>query len=66
MGRIVPKKIKKNAASFFEKNKKDIETEFDKNKKFISEKIIFNSKKIKNVFSGYITRLKRRTSKSEE
>ena len=59
MGRIKTKLIKRNALELIEKYRERFTTEFEDNKKQIMELAEVNSKKLRNVMAGYVTRLMR-------
>lgn len=62
VGRIKTKKIKRNTHQIFSENKDVLTTDFEKNKEIINEKYSISSKKLRNVISGYCTRLKKSES----
>ena len=59
MGRIKTKLIKRNALELIDKYRERFTTEFEDNKKQIMELAEVNSKKLRNVMAGYVTRLMR-------
>ena len=66
MGRIKTTNIKSKGQQLFSKHKDSFTTDFHKNKLVIQELTIIPSKKIKNVLSGYVTRLKKTVKEWEE
>ena len=62
MGRIKTKKVKRSTKKIFSQIQDTLTTDFEENKKVITKKYSIGSKKLRNVISGYCTRLK----KSEE
>jgi len=57
MGRIKTALIKRNAESIYINNKDRFTSDFEANKKTLSEVATVESKKIRNVLAGQITRL---------
>lgn len=60
MGRIKTSFIKHIASDLFEKYSDKFTTDFEKNKQVVNELVDFESKKIRNIVTGYITSLKKR------
>ncbi len=65
MGRIKSKFIKKAGKKIFDKGLEDFATEFKENKEVIKQYAKFNSKKLRNVVVGYITRLKKNSEEKD-
>jgi len=59
VGRIKTKKIKRKTQMIYGQIQDTLTTDFEKNKKVIQEKYIISSKKMRNIISGYCTRLKK-------
>ena len=59
MGRVKTKLVKRNAIELVDKNREKFNNNFDDNKKVVMELAEVNSKKLRNVMAGYITRLMR-------
>lgn len=57
MGRIKTTKIKRVTKEIFEKQKDEISGDFSKNKELLDKSAEFQSKKIRNIVAGYLTRL---------
>lgn len=57
MGRIKTTKIKRATQEIFGKHKDEISNDFSGNKEKLSQFAVFQSKKIKNIVAGYLTRL---------
>ena len=57
MGRIKTKLIKRNAVKLLQDNPNTFKKDFNENKKLVSSKAEFQSKKLRNVIAGYVTRL---------
>ena len=57
MGRIKTKLIKRNVQELIEKYRDRFTTNFGDNKKIVSELVEVNSKKLRNIMAGYVTRL---------
>ncbi len=57
MGRIRTTFVKATGVKIYQKHKDRFSGDFDKNKKVVEDVSIMNSKKLKNVISGYITKL---------
>jgi len=60
MGRIKTSFIKHIASDLFEKYSDKFTTDFEKNKEVVNELVDFESKRIRNIVTGYITSLKKR------
>lgn len=56
MGRIKTKLTKRITLELVDKYKKDFTPDFDKNKKLVSARADIQSKKIRNIIAGYVTR----------
>jgi len=59
LGRIKTKKIKRNTQKIYSEKKDLISTSYDENKKVVNANYDIPSKKLRNVISGYLTRLKK-------
>jgi small subunit ribosomal protein S17e len=59
MGRIKTTLIKRNTLKMFSLYKDKFTTDFVKNKLLVNELAEFQSKKLRNVIAGYVTRLKK-------
>ena len=59
MGRIKTKLIKRNVKELNQRYPEKFLIDFNENKKLITETAELNSKKLRNVMAGYMTRLKR-------
>jgi len=57
MGRIRTTFVKANGLKIYSKYKDKFSKDFQHNKKSLEEVATFNSKKLKNVVAGYITKL---------
>ena len=57
MGRIKTTLIKRNVKELIQKYPDKFSTDFNDNKKIITETTELNSKKLRNVMAGYMTRL---------
>jgi small subunit ribosomal protein S17e len=57
MGRVKTTQIKRTAQKLVKENKDTFKPDFTKNKKLVNELVEVNSKKLRNVIAGYITRL---------
>jgi small subunit ribosomal protein S17e len=57
MGRIKTTLIKRTALKLFSNHESKFKKEFEDNKKIVSELTEVQSKKLRNVIAGYITRL---------
>ena len=62
MGRVRTTFIKSTGLKIYQKYKDKFTGDFSKNKKVVEEVTEMNSKKLKNVISGYITNLIRKES----
>ena len=60
MGRIKNKRIKRSALELVGSNKGKFSKDFNENKKMVNELAEIQSKKIRNVLAGYITKLMKR------
>jgi len=59
VGRIKTKKVKRTTQKLYAQMQDEITTDFEQNKEKINKKFSINSKKLRNVISGYCTRLKK-------
>ena len=59
MGRIKTTQIKRAAQKLVKEHKDKFESDFSKNKKVVDELLNVQSKKLRNVIAGYVTRLVR-------
>ncbi|MEM2121344.1 MAG: 30S ribosomal protein S17e [Candidatus Woesearchaeota archaeon] len=57
MGRIKTAMIKRISKEIFEKYKDKISNDYEQNKLIVGELITSNSKKLRNIIAGYVTRL---------
>lgn len=57
MGRVKTTKIKRATQEIFEKHKDEVSTDFSENKEKLKQMAGFQSKKIRNIVAGYLTRL---------
>jgi len=57
MGRIKTKLVKRTAIKLFDIYKDKFKPDFEENKKVVQEVAEFHSKKLRNVVTGYITKL---------
>ena len=64
MGRVRSKFVKSSAQKIYEKGSENFNTNFTENKKIVDEYASFNSKRLKNVVVGYITKLKKGDSQN--
>lgn len=64
MGRIKTKLIKRTTLELVEKHGDKFAPEFDKNKKLVEQYVEFPSKKMRNLVSGYVTRIIRKRQES--
>ncbi len=62
MERIKTLKIKRATNKLMELHRNKFTDTFEKNRKILDKLIIAESKKLKNIIAGYITRLKKRPS----
>jgi ribosomal protein S17E len=63
MGRIKTRKLKSVTKELFSKYDSDFNEDFQKNKEIVMKRLSIKSKKLKNIISGYATRLKRSQTK---
>ncbi|MBS3143400.1 30S ribosomal protein S17e [Candidatus Woesearchaeota archaeon] len=63
MGRIRTTFVKTTGVKIYEKNKGKFSRDFSKNKKAVDEIAQINSKKLRNVISGYIINLVKKQQK---
>ena len=59
VGRIKTKKIKRDTQKIFGEIKDQLTGNYDENKKIVTQKYDIQSKKLRNIISGYCTRLKK-------
>lgn len=59
MGRIKTQLVKRVTHKLMDEQGENFTTEFDKNKGLVNEYTDVQSKKIRNIIAGYITRLKK-------
>lgn len=59
MGRIKTVMIKRVGKKLFREYKDQLTTDFDKNKEIISKVVFIQSKKVRNILAGYLTKLKK-------
>jgi len=59
MGRIKTSFVKSIAKDLFEKHSDKFTTDFSKNKELVKELVDMKSKKLRNIVSGYLTKLKK-------
>lgn len=57
MGRIKTKLIKRITEELFSKHRDVFGTDFEKNKELVSKYTTVESKKLRNIIAGYVTRL---------
>jgi len=62
MGRIKTLQIKRVTARIMESHRDKFTEDFEKNREILNGLIITQSKKLKNIIAGYITRLKKKSS----
>lgn len=60
MGRIKTTLIKRTAKKLLHDHEEGFNTDFNDNKKNVEAKLEFQSKKLRNVLAGYVTKLKKR------
>ncbi len=65
MGRIKSQAVKRDGLKIYQTNPELFTESFEENKKKVEEVAKFNSKKLRNVIAGYVTRLVKK-SKEEE
>jgi len=56
MGRIKTRLIKRTVKSLLSDENKKFSKDFDKNKKMVTELLEVQSKKLRNVIAGYVTK----------
>ncbi|MBU3941431.1 MAG: 30S ribosomal protein S17e [Nanoarchaeota archaeon] len=61
MGRIKTLKIKRVTNKLMELHRDKFTDSFEKNREILNRLIIAESKKLKNIIAGYITRLKKKS-----
>jgi small subunit ribosomal protein S17e len=59
MGRIKTQLVKSATLKLMEENSEEFSKDFSKNKELVSKFTDVESKKIRNVIAGYITRMKK-------
>jgi len=57
MGRIKTKLVKRVTEDIFEKYRAHIKPSYDENKQVVEQLAKFESKKLRNIVAGYLTRL---------
>ena len=57
MGRIKTMQIKRNSQEIFRENPGIFTSDFEENKKLVTQYRTIESKKLRNVIAGYLTRL---------
>jgi len=57
MGRVKTTKIKRATQEIFSKHRDEVSTDFSENKEKLKQMAGFQSKKIRNIVAGYLTRL---------
>jgi len=60
MGRIKTTFVKRKTKELLKMHGQDFSTDFDKNKDVTKRTTKVNSKKLRNIISGYMTRLKKK------
>jgi len=63
MGRIKTKLTKRVGLKLYKSHSDDFSTDFVQNKKQVNNLLEINSKKLRNIIAGYITRVKKTDSK---
>jgi small subunit ribosomal protein S17e len=63
MGRIKTTLIKRTGNQLVKENSDKFKTDFESNKLIVSELAEIQSKKIRNIVAGYVTRLKKQETK---
>ena len=61
MGRIKTKLVKRYAALLIRDHKEELKKDFDDNKKIVEKFLELNSKKLRNVLAGAVTKAMRHT-----
>ena len=59
MGRIKTKLIKRVTEDIFEKHREHVKSSFGENKRIVSQLAHFESKKLRNIVAGYLTKLQK-------
>ena len=62
MGRIKTAMVKRWSNELVKKHSDKISTKFDDNKSIVANHLDVQSKKIRNIIAGYVTRLKRKAT----
>lgn len=57
MGRIKTQLLRRTGLKLFREHEKEFKSDFTFNKKKVDELILVQSKKLRNIIAGYITRL---------
>ena len=57
MGRIKTQLVKRASMQLFKNNREELKTDFEGNKEVVSSLISVQSKKLRNIIAGYLTRL---------
>ena len=60
MGRIKTQLIKRKTNQLYRECKEEAKPDFEANKKLVSRKIDVDSKKLRNIIAGYLTRIVKR------
>lgn len=60
MGRIKTRLIKRTAKKLMDEHSESFGTDFNENKKKVENVLEVHSKKLRNVVTGYVTKLKKR------
>tara|TARA_B100001971_G_C17933763_1_gene404061 strand:- start:227 stop:418 length:192 start_codon:yes stop_codon:yes gene_type:complete len=63
MGRIKTTIIKRTVKKLIEDKEDLFTTKFEENKKLVDQHLEVQSKKVRNLIAGYLTKVKRRTTK---
>ena len=63
MGRIKTTLLRRTGKKLFKEHEKEFKADFEFNKKKVNELILVQSKKLRNIIAGYVTRLYKLASK---
>lgn len=63
MGRIKTQLLRRTGLKLFKEHEKEFKSDFVFNKKKVDELILVQSKKLRNIIAGYITRLHKLSKK---
>ncbi|MBI2547583.1 MAG: 30S ribosomal protein S17e [Candidatus Aenigmarchaeota archaeon] len=63
MGRIKTSQVKNAGVEIFDKYRDKFSGDFSKNKQFLRDNYTVSSKKLLNVITGYITKLKKQSER---